>query len=61
MKKIYMIPVLRTQQLGTAEGLLLSGSDGTEKILDNGGTTSGNVTESDVKSGYNVWNDDWSN
>ena len=64
MKKIqYTTPMLHTQQLGTADGLLLSASDEKGSILSSGGGTNENgVTDSDVKLGdsYNVWDDDWS-
>ena len=54
---------MQVTALNVATGILLSGSGEGKQMLGNGGTTSGNVTESDVKSdreSYNVWDDDWS-
>lgn len=62
MKKIYMIPRTAMTLLSAREQLL----DGSAKITGNaeveyGGHSEGGMS-SDVKgSGYNVWNDDWSN
>ena len=62
-KNQYIVPAMQVTALNVATGILLSGSGEGKQMLGNGGTTSGNVTESDVKSdreSYNVWDDDWS-
>ncbi len=62
-KTRYIAPALRTVALGQADALLLTASTEEESILGNGGGTgTGGVTEGGAKgrSGYNVWNDDWS-
>jgi len=63
-KNQYIEPAMQVTALNLATGILLSGSADGQQMLGNGGTTtSGNVTESDVKAdreSYNVWDDDWS-
>lgn len=62
-KNQYIVPAMQVTALHVATGILLSGSGNGQQMLGNGGTTNGNVTESDVKADrndYNVWDDDWS-
>jgi len=58
MKKIqYITPVVDIYQTNLASGLLLSASSGGTSLLGNGGTTIGNVTESDTKedNAWDIW------
>jgi len=59
MKKKYIAPAVEIEQLDMADGILVSGSDESNRILGNGGKTSTyNVTVSDTKESGN-WSDIW--
>lgn len=59
MNKIYIIPAVKTTAMETFSLIANSITDveGNSNIQIGTGET---PTEADVKSGYNVWNDDWS-
>ena len=56
MKKTYITPAVEVEQLGMADGILLSGSIEGE-LLRNGGGTADKVTESDTKGAgdWSIW------
>ena len=58
MKKIYMIPVLRTTTFGVENMIAESGPQTTENPAEQ---SAGMDVKESLSSGYNVWNDDWSN
>ena len=63
MKKTYINPRTSIVAIAHKDGILaLSGQDSSgTNMLRNGGTTNGNVTNSDVKrNNYNTWDEDWS-
>ncbi len=65
MKKIqYIAPAIKTVEIGTADGILITGSNESSSLLGNGGSTEGEViadTKEDRSTpSYNVWDDDWS-
>ena len=58
MKKTYITPAVEIEQLGMADGILLSGSIEGEFLGNGGGTNAGNVTVSDTKESGS-WSDIW--
>lgn len=59
MKKIYMIPVLRTTTFGVENMIAVSGPQTTTETPAD--QDAGMDVKESLSSGYNVWNDDWSN
>ena len=58
MKKIYMIPVLRTTTFGVENMIAVSGPQTIENPAEQ---SAGMDVKESLSSSYNVWNDDWSN
>ncbi len=58
MKKIYMIPVLRTTTFGVENMIAESGPQTIGTPAEQG---AGMDVKESLSSSYNVWNDDWSN
>ncbi len=55
-KTTYIAPSTSVHMLNVKRGILLSASDGTNRLLGNGGTTSGNVTVSDARdNAWDIW------